>query len=261
MDTATTIILTIFMFVIALLYSSIGMGGGTGYVAAMAFIGIAPAIMKPTALILNIIVASIASITYIQAGRFSWSILWPFLITSIPCAFLGGFITLQTTVFKLIVGVVLLFASYQLAFVSQGNQQQTLRPPRLSIVLPIGALLGLVAGLTGTGGGFLLSPLLILLGWAEARVVCGISAVFIMANSTFGLAGCLSKVACVPKEIIFLAIAVTLGGCLGSRYGSKKVSNKIIHKVLAIVFGDCGVKNDIWINPKKMRMIQITDNR
>ncbi|MFH1096711.1 MAG: sulfite exporter TauE/SafE family protein [Candidatus Desantisbacteria bacterium] len=242
MDVTTTIILTILMFVIALLYSSVGMGGGTSYVAAMAFLSIAPAIMKPSSLILNIIVASIASITYIRAGRFSWSILWPFLITSIPCAFLGGFITLQATVFKLIVGVVLLFASYQLVFASQGGGQQVLRPPRLSISLLVGALLGLVAGLTGTGGGFLLSPLFILMGWAEAQVVCGIIAVFVLVNSIFGLTGCLSKIAFVPKEIIFLAIAVTLGGCLGSRYGSQRASNKIIRKVLAVVLGIAALK-------------------
>ncbi|MBI4655774.1 MAG: sulfite exporter TauE/SafE family protein [Elusimicrobia bacterium] len=242
MSTAEIVTLTVLIFTAALLYSSVGHGGGSGYLAAMAIVGVIPAIMKPTALTLNIVVAAIASIKFLQAKCFSWSIFWPFAITSIPLSFLGGSIKLQASVYKLVVGLILLYTAYRFWFISQKTANQNLRPIPLWAALFAGSAIGLISGLIGVGGGIFLSPLLLLMGWAEIRHTSGVAAVFILVNSIAGLIGHVSKTAYIPLETGFWAVAAAIGGWTGSHYGSQKFGNLTIGRLLAIVLVIAGLK-------------------
>ncbi|MBI3598459.1 MAG: sulfite exporter TauE/SafE family protein [Nitrospirae bacterium] len=183
-----SVMLTILIFFVALLYSSVGHAGASGYLAAMALVGIVPEVMKPTALVLNILVAGIATVQFYRAGCFSWSLFWPFTLTSIPFAFLGGYITLPGTIYKQLLGLVLLFAAYRLfsnTAITQSPQKTI--PPH--IALACGAGIGLLSGLIGVGGGIFLSPLLLLMGWAQIKEQSGVAAAFILVNSVAGILG------------------------------------------------------------------------
>jgi uncharacterized membrane protein YfcA len=230
------------IFAAAVLYSSVGHGGASGYLAAMALVGVVPAEMKPTALMLNIFVATIATIKFYQAKCFSWSIFLPFAITSIPFAFLGGKLSLPNPAYREIVGVVLLFAALQLFRYTRRTTAVTTKSiPFLGAFL-LGSGIGLLSGLTGVGGGIFLSPLLLLMGWADARQTAGVSAAFILVNSTAGIFGHLSSVKSLPNAIPLLACAAVLGGIIGSGLGSRQFSNITLRKMLAGVLVVAGVK-------------------
>ena len=204
------VLLPVLILAMALLYSSVGHAGASGYLAAMALLGVAPAIMRPSALVLNILVATIATVQFARAGRVSWSALWPFTLGSIPLAFLGGALHLPGTIYKPLVGLVLLFAAGRLiwsTFRETPSQARGIRnvPPVPAVAA--GAVIGLLAGLTGTGGGIFLSPLLLLTGWAEMRETAGVSAAFILVNSAAGLAGNLASVRLVPAAVFVWAAA------------------------------------------------------
>lgn len=242
MNTYDIVLLSSLMFVAALLYSSVGHGGASGYLAAMALFGLAPAVMKPTALSLNILVATIATISFYRTKCFSWSIFLPFAITSIPLAFIGGALSLPNPVYKHIVGIVLVFAAFQLFLYTQRTTKITARSIPFLGALLLGAGLGLLSGLTGVGGGIFLSPLLLLTGWADARQTAGVSAAFILANSVAGILGHLSSVKLLPNAIPFLACAAVLGGIIGSGLGSRQFSNMTIRRLLAAVLIVAGIK-------------------
>ncbi|WP_310489098.1 sulfite exporter TauE/SafE family protein, partial [Chamaesiphon sp. VAR_69_metabat_338] len=160
------LLLTVCIFIAAVLYSSVGHGGASGYLAAMALFGVAPAVMKPTALVLNIIVAAIATLKFYRAGYFKRSLFIPFAIGSIPCAFIGGSIVVPTQVYKPILGLVLFYAAAKLGFIKTSAAAQPPRPISLYLAIGLGMAIGLLSGLTGVGGGIFLSPLLLLMGWA-----------------------------------------------------------------------------------------------
>ena len=187
--TTDQLLLTALIFVAALLYSSVGHGGASGYLAAMALFGLAPASMKPTALILNLFVAGLGTFRYARAGYFSWNVFWPFAIFSVPCALFGGTYQLHDRTYRIILGVVLLFAACRLAVTQSAPTQIDQRPIPLTWALVLGAPIGLLSGLVGVGGGIFLSPLLLLLGWADVRKTAGVSAAFILVNSAAGLLG------------------------------------------------------------------------
>src|SRR5215831_12617319 len=157
--TATLIIaLAVLIFVVALLYSTVGHAGAEGYLAAMAQFSISPVLMKPTALVLNILVAIVGTVRFYRAGFFSWRIFWPFVLTSIPASFIGGALTLPVPIYKSIVGIVLLYSAVRLFFsAGKADQAPTRKAPILAALL-VGAVIGLLSGLTGVGGGIFLSP-------------------------------------------------------------------------------------------------------
>ena len=155
------------VFIIAVLYSSVGHAGASGYIAIMSLLSFAPSVIKPTALTLNILVASIAAWQYFRAGHFSWDLFWPFVLFSVPFAFLGGLLNLPIHLFKVILGVVLLYSAIRFIFQSQKTLQIN-APPRIQ-ALASGAGIGFLSGLTGTGGGIFLTPLLLFMGWADAK--------------------------------------------------------------------------------------------
>jgi uncharacterized protein len=230
------------LFIAAVLYSSVGHGGASGYLAAMALFGIDPAVMKPTALVLNIIVAAIATFKFYRAGCFNRSLFWQFAIGSIPCAFLGGSIVLPTQVYKPIVGIVLLYAAARLGLTSGSSPPQ--QPCALPIWLAIGLgmAIGLLSGLTGVGGGIFLTPLLLMMGWATIKQAAGVSAAFILVNSISGLLGYLTKFPTLPSSLWLWSIVVAAGGWVGAEYGSNRIGSQRLQRLLAVVLAIAGVK-------------------
>lgn len=240
MELEITIGLAGLIFLAAALYSSVGHAGASGYLAAMALFGLAPTVMKPTALTLNILVAVIATTKFYRAGCFSWKLFQPLALASVPFAFIGGAVSLPGYLYKPVVGLVLLYAAYRL-LADKGIKADVSHPPLLLLAVS-GAGIGLLSGLTGVGGGIFLSPLLLFLGWAETQQASGVAAAFILVNSVAALLGHYSAVSHVPSEVMAWAPAAVLGGWIGAQYGSRRLPAPIILKLLAAVLLVAGVK-------------------
>ena len=236
------VLLTALMCIAALLYASVGHGGASGYLAAMALFNVAPEVMKPTALVLNLFVAGVGTIRYGRAGCFSWNTLWPFAVVSIPFAFLGGMWRLPASAYRIILGVVLLFAAWRLAIKQSAHAPATPKPIVLPLALVFGAVIGLLSGLTGVGGGIFLSPLILLLGWADVRKTAGVSAAFIWVNSMAGLLGHLESVRSLPHEILWWTPATLIGGLIGAELGSRRLTPMTMRRMLAAVLVVAGGK-------------------
>jgi uncharacterized membrane protein YfcA len=238
--------LPLFIFlilVVAFLYSAVGHAGASGYIAVMAILGMAPATIKPIALVLNILVASIGVWQFRRAGHFSWRLFWPFAVFSIPLAFVGGALNLPTHLFKIAVGIVLLFSAIR--FFIKSPSDEAVQPPSLPAALGVGAGLGLLSGLTGTGGGVFLTPLMLFMRWSRTRVASGVSALFILVNSIAGLLGNLTATHEIPPFAAPLAVAAIVGGWLGAYLGSNRLSVPVIQRLLALVMVLAGCKL-IW---------------
>ena len=233
-------ILIFAIFLIAFLYSSVGHAGASGYIAVMSLFSITPAVIKPTALILNIVVASIGTWQFWRAGHFSWPVFWPFAILSIPFTFLGGYLNLPTHIFKILVGMILLWSAVR--FIYRPAEDTVIGEPARSMAISFGAGLGLLSGFTGTGGGIFLTPLLLYKQWATAKRAAAVSAMFILANSISGLLGQISRTKSVPLFAFGLAIAALVGGTAGSYLGSKHFAPVTIKRLLAIVLLIAGTK-------------------
>jgi len=232
------------MLLAAFGYAAVGHGGASAYIAAMALAGVAPAEMRPIALLLNILVSSLGTWKFYRAGFFRWRLFWPFAVVSIPMAYLGGAITLPGSAYKALVGVVLLYAAWQLwRSGKSGEEMRAVREPPLGWAMAIGAAMGLLAGLTGVGGGIFLSPLLLMLGWAGTKQTSAVAAPFILVNSLAGLAAVLvAKNAVLPAYVGILVPAVLIGGWLGAEYGSRRFANPLVRRVLAVVLALAGAK-------------------
>lgn len=233
-------ILTVAVFIVAFLYSSVGHAGASGYIAVMTLFSLTPAEIKPTALALNILVATIGSWQFWRAGYFSWKLFWPFALLSFPLAFLGGYLNLPAHIFKIVIGIVLLFSA--LRFLMPQTADESVQSPSKPVAIGVGAGLGLLSGLTGTGGGIFLTPLLLLMRWATVKNAAAVSAVFILLNSISGLLGNFSATKNIPTFVLPLGIAVIFGGTLGSYLGSRKLAPLMIKRLLAIVLLIAGFK-------------------
>lgn len=236
----TTLLIILAIFVVAILYSSVGHGGASGYLAVMAFLAVAPAVTRPTALVLNLFVASIATIQFYLAGHFSWRLFWPFAIASIPFAFLGGMIHLPTNIYKIVLGLVLLFAAFRLAW--SFSKDAEVKQPQLWLALIIGAAIGLLSGLVGVGGGIFLTPVLLLMNWSETKTAAGNSALFILVNSAAGLAGNYAQVTVLPSNVWLWITAAVAGGIIGSLLGANKFNSLMLRRVLAAVLLFAAIK-------------------
>ncbi len=239
-DGESLALLSAAVLVVAFLYSSVGHAGASGYIAVMALAGLAPASIKPTALVLNILVACLSSWQFYRAGHFSWRLFWPFAALGVPCAFLGGYMHLPARAFNVLLGVVLAYSAVRFLLPARAEAQP--REPRTPFALAAGAALGFVSGLAGVGGGIFLTPLLILGRWARTKTASAVSAVFILVNSIAGLAGTVTSTQTLPSVALPLGVAVVAGGAAGSYLGSHRFSVAVIKKLLAGVLAIAAVK-------------------
>jgi len=244
LDATVIALLAAGMLVAAFAYASVGHGGASAYIAAMALAGVAPPQMRPIALLLNVLVSAIASYKFYRAGYFGWRLFWPFAVVSVPLAFVGGAILLPGHAYKILVGVVLIYAAWQLWLSARaGDEMRTVREPPLPWAMAVGAALGLLSGLTGVGGGIFLSPLLLILGWAGTKQTSAVAAPFILVNSLAGLAGGVTmKTALLPSYVWVLVPAVLVGGWLGAEYGSRRFANPLVRRILAVGLALAGAK-------------------
>ena len=234
------ILIILAVFVVAVMYSSVGHGGASGYLAVMAFLGVMPEITRPTALALNVFVSTIALIQFARLGYFSWRLFWPFAVSSIPLAYLGGQIDLPMHIYKVVLGVVLMLTAVRLSVNIISKREVS--EPRLPLALAIGAAIGLISGLVGVGGGIFLTPVLLLMNWSEARVAAGVSALFILVNSIAGLAGVYEKVLVLPFSVLPWLVAAVIGGIVGSTLGAKRFDSLTLRRALAVVLVVAGLK-------------------
>jgi uncharacterized membrane protein YfcA len=240
---ATTIAALAILFALgAALYSSVGHGGASAYIAAMALFSVAPETMKPTALALNLLVAGFGAWRYWSRGLSNWRLVLAFAVTATPAAFIGGSIDLPAVYYKPLVGVLLWLAAARLLWQPTALANRPVGAPALWISLPAGAVLGLLAGLSGTGGGIFLSPLIILMHWEEPRRTSGVVAAFIFLNSAAGLAGNAAAVGRLPAELPIFLAAVAAGALLGTWLGVERLPRPWLLRTLGLVLAIAGAK-------------------
>lgn len=227
-----SIIFYILLLIVAFLYASVGHGGASGYLALMALFNMAPEIMRPTALILNIFVSLIAFIQFYKARHFLWKIFLPLAIASIPMSFIGGNISIEQDLYKKILGVLLLFAIIRFVAFRKNDVKEN-KEHSTVIALVIGGVIGLLSGMIGIGGGIILSPILLLLKWTNLKQTAAISALFIFVNSIAGLAGQFSKGLHVSGSMFVFVVIALAGGIAGSYFGAQKFNPLVLKGVLA----------------------------
>ncbi len=240
MDNAQFILLFLAIGLIAFLYSSVGHAGASGYIATMTLFGLAPAVIRPTALVLNILVASIGAFQFWRAGHFAWKLFWPFALLSIPAAYLGGYLQPSASILRILIGFVLLFSAARLIF--RRSDPPEVFIPSKPTAISVGAGIGFLSGLTGTGGGIFLTPLLLFCRWAHIRQAAAVSALFILVNSIAGLVGYFTAQRSIPSLGLVLAAAAIIGGTLGSHLGSRRFPVRAISLLLATVLVIAGAK-------------------
>lgn len=235
------LILLVPFALIAALYASVGHGGASGYLAVMALAGVLPAVMKPTALVLNLVVSFLGTVLFFRAGHFAWRLFWPFALVSIPFAFVGGRLDITAGLFRVLVALALAFAAVRLLWPT-GVTGPTSRKPNWGAVIVAGAAIGLASGLIGVGGGIFLTPLLLVCGWADVKTAAAVSAPFIFVNSAAGLAGHAASLHQLPGSWPWLALAVLVGGLVGGRWGSRVAPAAQLRPALAIVLAIAAIK-------------------
>ncbi len=228
------ILFLITLFSIAFLYSSVGHGGASGYLAIMALFGIETLYMKSSALTLNLFVSGISLYNFYKAGFFKWNIITPFILTSVPMAFIGARIHVEPKTYKIILGVFLLLATTRMLFVNPLFFKQKKTVPLIP-AMAIGSLLGFFSGIIGIGGGIILSPIIIVLHWADMKEAAAASALFILVNSAVGLLGVYFSQATLIPEILLWVLLAIVGGSLGGHLGSRKFSHNTLRYILSAI--------------------------
>lgn len=231
-----TLLAAALILVVALLYSSDGHGGASGYLATMALFGMAPGIMKPTALALNVIVALVSTIRFYRSGLFSWRTFWPFAVGSIPAAFLGASLGLSDFLYRLVVGLVLFYGAIRLFFSAGPAHEKKPAVVPIWIALLLGAAIGFLSGLAGLGGGIFLGPLLLLMGWARAGEMRGVVAAFVLVNSIAGLVNSGPMAPFLLTDMVYWAPAVLIGSWIGTELETRAFPVIEIKRAVSIVF-------------------------
>lgn len=229
------------VFLLAILYASVGHGGASGYLALMALFSFSPEFMRPSALVLNIFVSSIALFSYYRNGHFRLKLLLPFIVTSIPVAFLGGAITADPKTYKIILSIFLLIAIARMIFQPKNSVNEIKYVNKYGAYV-IGIFLGFFSGLIGIGGGIILSPIIVLLKWGTIKQTAAVSAAFILVNSISGLLGQVSQGIQLAPEIGYMLFAAVLGGSIGAYMGSFKVTDKALRYTLSVVLTFASIK-------------------
>lgn len=235
------IVFALLLAVVAFLYSSVGHGGASGYLALMAIFAFPISVMKPSALLLNLFVSGISFFFYYKKDFFKLKLFYPFAITSVPAAFIGGMIPLENSFYKILLGIVLILAALRLFGFFNSKEKESVKI-NIPIAMGIGFGIGLLSGMLGIGGGIILSPILLLLGWATLKETAAISSLFIFVNSVAGLSGYFMEDKTFPTESFYLVPIAVFGGMLGAYYGSGYFSNKVLKYVLATVILLASVK-------------------
>lgn len=235
------ILFLVALFIVALMYASVGHGGASGYLALMALFGFSTIYMRSSALILNLFVSAVSFYAFYKAGYFKIKTLIPFVIGSLPMAFLGARMNIDPQLFKIILGIFLVIAITRMIYIPKANRKEVIAF-NFGIALFIGAFLGFFSGLIGIGGGIILSPILLLLGWSNIKETAAISASFIFLNSASGIAGLASTGINISPELIYLVVTAFAGGILGSYIGSFKLSLVKLKYLLAIVLFLASIK-------------------
>lgn len=236
-------VISLLFFGVAFLYSSVGHGGASGYLAVLSFFTVPAALMSTTALILNVLVAGTALIAYTRAKHLVIQLTWPFVIASVPTAFLGGLVRVSTSVYLIILAAVLFLASLRFLFeVRSRSEEVTVKSPSLFISLPIGAAIGFLSGVVGVGGGIFLSPLILMMGWADPKRTAATSAAFILVNSLAGLSGRFTGGNFEVEAVLALLVAAFIGGLVGSHFGAMRYSNQTIKRALGVVLLIASIK-------------------
>lgn len=230
----TILLFYLLLFLVAFLYSSVGHGGASGYLALMALFSVTPEVMKPTALLLNLFVSIVSFIQFYRGGYFKWKIFWPFALASVPLAYVGGQIHIDGDIYKKILGVLLLVPIVRFLFFANIKVDQ-LKPSNPWLSLPIGGAIGFLSGLIGIGGGIILSPVLLLLKWTDMKETAAISALFIFVNSLSGLFGQLQKGIYFSNEMYWYVAIAFIGGICGAYFGSLRFKQSILKNLLALV--------------------------
>lgn len=242
-DISTTqLLLSLCLFLGAALYTSVGHAGASAYIAAMALFSLPAATIRPTALALNILVASFGAWRFISAGLFRWRGCWPFIVGAVPMAFFGGYLQLPGHIHKTIIGIVLLIAAARLLWPIPLAVLSDWQDPPIALAIPAGAVIGLLSGLTGTGGGIFLTPLILFMAWSETKTASGISVVFILCNSIAGLLGNYASLKSLPAELPFYMVAVMLGAVVGTQLGIHRYAKEHLLKALGVVLLIAGAK-------------------
>ncbi|MCT0206767.1 sulfite exporter TauE/SafE family protein [Synechococcus sp. CS-1332] len=231
--------LLIALAAVAFLYASVGHAGASGYIAVLALAGLPAPEIRAIALVLNVLVASVGTLQFVAAGHFRRDVFVPLALASVPAALIGGAIALPATLLRQLIGAVLLFSAWRLAAHRTPSDPQAMQVPRRQVVALTGGTLGLLAGLTGTGGGIFLTPWMILRSWLLPKQAAAVSVAFILVNSIAGLAGLVLRqgVAALPDPgaLAPLAVVVLVGGTLGAYGGSRRFSSPWIRRLLAVV--------------------------
>ncbi len=229
------------VFLLAVLYSSVGHGGASGYLALMALFSFSPEFMRPSALVLNIFVSTIAFYSYYRNSHFRFSLLLPFIITSVPFSFIGGMINVKPELYKIMLGLFLVIAIARMVY-TPGIQTGEIKSVNKTLAYLIGILLGFLSGLIGIGGGIILSPIIILLKWGTQKQTAAVSAAFILVNSISGLGGQLSNGIQLAPEIGYMLASAIAGGFLGSYMGSYRITEKALKYALSLVLTFASIK-------------------
>lgn len=230
----TYFILLLLLLIIAFLYASVGHGGASGYIAVMVMVGIAPAMIRPSALVMNLAVAAFSFIGFYQAGHFKYKLFLPFAIGSIPMAFLGGTISIPDLIYKKILAVCIMVSIARIMYRFKQNDFVNQPIPTWAGVLS-GGLIGLIAGMIGIGGGIILSPLMLLMRWSNLKETAAVSALFILVNSVSGLYGQMQKGGIhLSPYLQYALLATIIGGLLGSYFGSRKFNIPTLRYILAL---------------------------
>jgi uncharacterized membrane protein YfcA len=236
MDLFGMIVLAALVCIVAALYSSVGHGGASGYLAVLSLFSIGPAEMSTTALILNVIVSAIGFISFLRAKHFTFSLAWPFLLLSVPAAFVGGMIHTSDRTYLVLLALVLLVAAYRMyKKTNGGNEVVEAKAPPLSVALPVGGGIGFLSGIVGVGGGIFLSPLMIAARWADPKHTAAVSAFFILINSLAGIGGRLVSSNFFHGSMVYLIVAAVIGGLGGSYLGANKFTALVLRRILSVV--------------------------
>jgi uncharacterized protein len=235
------VIFYLLLFLVAFLYSSVGHGGASGYLALMALFNIAPDVMKPTALLLNLFVAGTSFLQFYRGKHFIWKIFLPLALASVPMAFLGGLITVDPGLYKKMLGILLLVPIVRFLFFRNIPVDQ-LKKSSFGLSLLIGGGVGMLSGMIGIGGGIILSPILLLLKWTDQKQTAAISALFIFVNSLSGLGGQLTKGIHFSPDMLGYVCVAFAGGLGGAYFGALRFRQDVLKYLLAVVLSMASYK-------------------